>query len=79
MGLKWLFLEKDLQIKLIFSDVFKTSQGAIISVVNDIRQEYRNYYDNRQLRVSATYRFGNKKLRSKRKQFSNEEERRRTN
>ena len=79
MGLKWLFLEKDLQIKLVFSDVFRTSQGAIISVVNAINQEYRNYYDNRQLRISATYRFGNKKLRSKRKQFSNEEERRRTN
>lgn len=79
MGLKWLFLEKDLQIRLVFSDIFKTNQSTINSVVNGINQEYRNYYDNRQLRVSATYRFGNKKLRSKEKQFSNEEERSRTN
>ncbi len=79
LGLKGFFLEKDLQIKLVISDIFRTNQNTIRSLVNEISQEYRNYYDNRQLRLSATYRFGNKKLRSKRKQFSNEEERRRAN
>lgn len=79
LGLKGLFLNKDLQVKLVVSDVFKTNRNTIRSVINGIRQEYSNYYDNRQLVLSATYRFGNKKLRSKRKQFSNEEERRRAN
>lgn len=79
LGLKWILLEKDLQIKLVFSDIFKTNQSTIRSIVNGINQEYQNYYDNRQLRLSVTYRFGNKKIRSKRKQFSNENERRRTN
>ena len=41
LGLKGLFLEKDLQLKLVFSDIFRTSQGAIISVVNGI-----NYIEN---------------------------------
>jgi outer membrane receptor protein involved in Fe transport len=79
MGLKWLFLEKDLQIRLVFSDIFKTNQSAIKSIVNGINQEYRNYYDNRQLTISATYRFGNNNLRTKSKQFSNEDERSRAN
>ena len=79
LGLKSLLLEKDLQLKLVFSDIFRTNQNTIKTLVNGIRQEYRNYYDNRQLVISATYRFGNKKLKSKRKKFSNEEERRRVN
>ena len=79
LGLKGLFIEKNLQLKLVVSDIFRTNQNTIRSLVNGINQEYRNYYDNRQLILSATYRFGNKKLRSKRKQFSNEEERRRAN
>ncbi len=78
IGFKWLLFEKQFQISFVASDIFRTNENTIKSVVNDIRQEYRNYYDNRRFRISMVYRFGNKNLRSKRKQFSNEEERRRT-
>lgn len=77
-GLKWLLFDKKLQINFILTDVFRTNISTIKSVVNDIRQEYRNYYDSRQLRISATYQFGNNNLRNKQKKFSNEEERNRT-
>ncbi|CAL2081150.1 TonB-dependent receptor domain-containing protein [Tenacibaculum sp. 190524A02b] len=79
MGLKWLFLDKKLQVNFVLTDIFKTNRSVIKSIVNGIKQEYNNYYDNRQLRVSLTYKFGNSKLRSKRKSFSNEEERSRAN
>lgn len=78
IGLKLLLFEKQFQISLVGSDIFRTNESTIKSVVNNIRQEYRNYYDNRQFRVSMVYRFGNSNIKSKSKRFSNEEERRRT-
>lgn len=78
IGFKWLLFEKQFQISLVGSDVFSTYESTIKSVVNTIRQEYKNYYDRRQFRVSMVYRFGNSNIKSKSKRFSNEEERRRT-
>jgi hypothetical protein len=77
LGLKAMLLEKNFEISLSLSDIFRTQRDVITSIINNINQEYRNYYDTRRLRVSLKYQFGNSKLRSKRKRFSNEEERRR--
>ncbi len=79
LGLKWLFSKKQFQISLIATDIFRTNENTIKSVINQIRQEYRNYYDSRRLRLTVVYRFGNDNLRSKQKRFSNEEERQRAN
>jgi hypothetical protein len=78
VGLKCFLFKKDLQISLILNDAFRTQRDNIRTVTNNIRQEYSNYYDTRRLRISAKYQFGNRKLKSKRKRFSNEEERSRT-
>lgn len=77
VGLKSLLLDKNLEISVTLNDIFRTQVDKITSITNDIRQEYKNYYDNRRLRISLKYQFGNKKLRSKSKRFSNEEERKR--
>ena len=45
LGLKGLFIEKNLQLKLVVSDIFRTNQNTIRSLVNGINQEYRNYYE----------------------------------
>lgn len=75
LGVKAVLLEDQLHLGLVLSDIFKTDQRTIVSYVDGLRQEYRNYYDIRQLRLSAVYRFGNSNLKSKSKNFSNEDER----
>lgn len=79
LGLRYLLFNKNLQLNLVFSDMFRTNENTIKSYVNNIRQEYKNYYDSRLLRITAVYKFGNNKIRSKSKKFSNEEERNRSN
>ncbi|GGZ30626.1 TonB-dependent receptor [Echinicola pacifica] len=75
LGVKAVLLEDQLHLGLVLSDIFKTDRRTIVSYVDGLRQEYRNYYDIRQLRLSAVYRFGNSNLKSKSKNFSNEDER----
>ncbi len=78
-GLKLWFLKRKLQTSVSVTDILRTNQSNIETTVNMIRQTYQNYYDSRQLRIALTYSFGNRKLRSNSKKFSNEEERNRTN
>lgn len=78
-GLKILLFNKDLNLSIQVTDILRTNISTVIGVTNGLEVQYENYYDSRRLRFSATYRFGNKELRSKRRKFSNEEERKRTN
>ncbi|RZL30615.1 MAG: TonB-dependent receptor, partial [Pedobacter sp.] len=79
LGLKTLLLNKKLQLAINASDVLKSNKYRLSSVVNNIRQEYNNYYDNRQLRISIRYNFGNEKIKQVDRKAGNEEERRRSN
>jgi outer membrane receptor protein involved in Fe transport len=62
-GLKLNLMEKSLQLNLFVSDILKQgkSQGEIYYTTGT--HSYNNYYDARRLTVSATYTFGNKKVR----------------
>ncbi|WP_082489565.1 outer membrane beta-barrel family protein [Pedobacter sp. Leaf176] len=79
IGLKTLLLNKKLQLAINASDVLKSNRFRFGSVINNIRQEYNNYYDNRQLRISIRFNFGNEKIKQLVRKTGNEEERRRTN
>lgn len=61
-GLKLNVMEKSLQLNLFVSDILKQgkSQGEIYYTTGT--HSYNNYYDARRLTVSATYTFGNKKV-----------------
>lgn len=61
-GLKLNLMEKSLQLNLFVSDILKQgkSQGEIYYTTGT--HSYNNYYDARRLTVSATYTFGNKKV-----------------
>jgi hypothetical protein len=48
-------------------------------LVNNIRQEYNNYYDSQQLRITFRYNFGNEKIKQQDRKPGNEEERKRNN
>ncbi len=78
MGLKILLFEKKMNLSLIVTDILKTNISTVKGRTNGIGVEYENYYDSRKIKLSVVYRIGNKKLRSKRRKFSNEEERKRT-
>ncbi|WP_316832628.1 outer membrane beta-barrel protein [Pedobacter aquatilis] len=79
VGLKTLLLNKKLQLAINATDVLKTNRYRFSSLVNHIRQEYDNYYDSRQLRLSIRFNFGNEKIKQAERKAGNEEERRRTN
>ncbi len=77
-GLKWLLFDKQWQLNLVARDIFRTNETIFNTTINNIPQRYQNYYDNQRFWISVVYRFGNRDLKSKSKQFSNEEERKRT-
>ncbi|QDW26683.1 TonB-dependent receptor [Pedobacter sp. KBS0701] len=79
LGVKTLLLDKKMQLAITASDVFKTNRYRFSSLINNIRQEYNNYYDSRQIRLTFRYNFGNEKIKQQDRKLGNEEERRRSN
>ena len=79
LGLKTLLLNKKIQLALTATDVLKTNKYLFSSLINNIKQEYNNYYDSRQLRITFRYNFGNEKIKQQERKLGNEEERRRSN
>ncbi|MDR2236468.1 MAG: TonB-dependent receptor family protein [Chryseobacterium sp.] len=61
-GLKVSLMERSLQMNLFVSDIFKQSwsRGEIYYTTGT--HHYKNYYDSRRVVLSATYSFGNKKV-----------------
>lgn len=61
-GIKLSLMEKSLQMNLFVSDIFRQSwsRGEIYYTTGT--HYYNNYYDARRLTLSATYTFGNKKV-----------------
>ena len=70
---------KNMQVTLLINNIFNTANlNDYTSVVNGIRQVYSQYYNNRYLRVSLTYNFGNNKIKMKQRDFGDEEVKKRT-
>jgi hypothetical protein len=79
LGLRYLVWDKKLQLNLSALDIFRSNQSRTSSITNGIRFQSNNYYDNRKIRFSMRYTFGNSKLRIKRNSQKNKEERNRIN
>ena len=80
LGISKTFLDKNLQVSVLVKDIFNTSSlNNLASTVNSVKQVYGQNDNNRFIRLSASYSFGNKKINEKRRNFGNEEERRRAN
>lgn len=79
LGVKAMFLDKKLQASLTFNDIFKGMQSRATTYTNDVKQEYTNYFDNRNFNVSLTYKFGNRDLQSKQREAGNKTIQERTN
>lgn len=61
-GLKLSLMEKSLQVNLLVSDIFKQSRSRGQIFYTTGTHSFNNYYDARRLTISATYTFGNKKV-----------------
>lgn len=73
------FLKNNLQLSFVINDIFNTSYlKDYKSIVNGVTQVYSQNESNRFLRLSATYNFGNKKIKVQERDFGNKEEKKRT-
>ncbi len=72
--------ENNLKMSLLFSDVFNTaSLNNYVSTVNGIEQIYRQNESSRNVRISLSCDFGNKKVNVENRDFGNDDEQRRSN
>ncbi|MGN7809283.1 TonB-dependent receptor domain-containing protein [Flavobacterium sp. 22076] len=73
------FLKNNLQLTFLVNDIFNTSYlKGYKSIVNGVVQVYSQNESNRFVRLSATYNFGNKKIKVQERDFGNKEEKKRT-
>lgn len=79
LGLKIIVLNKKVNFALNATDVLKTNKYRFSSLINNIKQEYNNYYDSRQLRFTVKYAFGSDHLKQRAAKTGNDEERKRSN
>ncbi|VXB79185.1 conserved exported hypothetical protein [Flavobacterium sp. 9AF] len=73
LSLSCKLLDDNLNISLYASDILYTSRTLVTTYYNDIKTNYKNYYDTRYVRLNVSYTFGNKNISSKSNRSSNEE------
>lgn len=61
-GVKMNFMDKNLQMNVSVSDIFRQSKSKGEIYYTNATHFYDNYYDGRRLTLSVTYNFGNKKV-----------------
>jgi len=79
IGLQLLTLQNRLNISLNFSDVFHSSASKIYTTVDQVKNTYTDFQLSSQIRLSATWNFGNNNYKRKHVTTGNEAERSRTN
>jgi len=77
VSLKILALDKKLTVNIYANDVLSSSRTTFTTYSNSIKNTYRNYYDERYLRLSLSYNFG-KTFKKNNYQNKNKEELERT-
>ena len=79
IGLRFSILkDKNFQLNIVAHDIFKSNKIRYETFTNHIRQIY-SYNDRQEIRVTASYSFGGRKVKYKNKKFGNEQEKNRTN
>jgi len=73
-GLKYLLIKKQLVLNFLISDVFKSNMQKWSQKINGIQLYNTNYEDVRRFTISASYKFGNSKLKIKENKAGNNEE-----
>lgn len=76
LGSKFSFLDDQLQINILFQDIFKGAISKGYAIYSDYITRIENYYDFRGGRISISYSFGNKKIKGSNKKINFEEKQR---
>ncbi len=74
IGVKYLLFDKNLQLAIKLSDIFKSNRFRASIISNNIISFNDNYYDNQYLRFTILYKFGNKKNKNNHHKTGNKEE-----
>ncbi|MCL9807006.1 outer membrane beta-barrel family protein [Flavobacterium amniphilum] len=61
-GMKFLLLNQNLTLNINVTDALQSVNEYAYSTIDNIHQDYRNYWQPRSFKIAATYKFGNKKL-----------------
>ena len=77
IALKFLLLKNKLTVAISGNDILYTNRPVYTLYSNDIKVEYRNYYDDRSLRISLSYKFGNTTVHVDEREIGNSDERNR--
>ncbi|QQT25736.1 TonB-dependent receptor [Sphingobacterium spiritivorum] len=78
ISMKFLLLNKNLTLTVTGEDLLNAQRPLISYYSNGIKNDVRSYHDSRGFRISVSYKFGNKEIKSRQRNFGNEEERERT-
>ncbi len=79
LALNFALLDKKLNCTISANDIFKTGGRTFYSKINGMNQTFYNYYDTQNFKISLTYSFGNKKIRTKKHKSGNDDEQNRIN
>lgn len=78
-SMKFLTFKKSLSITITGEDLLNAQKPLISYKSNGIANNVKSYSDTRGFRIALSYKFGNINLKSKNRNFGNEDERNRTN
>lgn len=79
LGLQLLIIQKRLSIGVNYSDVLRSSASKMFTTVDQVKNTYTDFQLSSQVRLSASWSFGNDHNKQKRVTTGNEAERSRTN
>lgn len=79
LSIQALFFKKKLSLGVTWQDVLNGQRPVISYHSNGVKTTIQSYNDSRALRISISYKFGNDNLKSKERNFGNEEEQNRAN
>ncbi|OXB20697.1 TonB-dependent receptor [Flavobacterium tructae] len=79
ISVKLLTFNKNLSVTIIGEDLLNAQKPLISYDSNQIKTNVKSYSDTRGFRISLSYKFGNQSIKSKQRDFGNEEERSRAN
>ncbi|MFG4002951.1 TonB-dependent receptor domain-containing protein [Flavobacterium aquidurense] len=79
ISVKLLTVNKNLSITILGEDLLNAQKPIIDYTSNGIKTNVKSYNDTRGFRISLSYKFGNQNMKSKERNFGNDDERNRLN
>lgn len=77
LGFNYIFPGNHFEVDVYASDITKSAASRYWYSVNNVREDYANYFDNRQVMFTAKYKFGNRFIKNISRTLINEDEKNR--